>query len=236
MARLEGEIVNAKALGNEADAKELEALKAYYEQLERAQEKGLTLQEAQAQAAKAHQVIIDGAVKAEEKKVGVLKEQLDIVEKITAQILAAQQAQGIDKGGKLQKEINEQIDGGNFKRAKRLNERLADKIDEDLIRRKDDKVDKRNLNDIAKDMGIDTFRMNRDQMRAAIIKKRQDELKPGKKEEDDEGKVAAAEAKRNAAAEIVDRKAAAESLKNLVEKIHGLVAKIEPKLPQHALN
>lgn len=233
---LEGEIKDARAQGNEALAKELEATKAYYEQLERALEKGLTQQDALAAAAKAYQASIDGALKGKKKETEELEKQLGIVEKITAQILAAQKAQGIDKGGKIQNQIQQQIDGGNFKRAKRLNERLADKIDEDLIRRKDDKVDRRNLNDIAKDMGIDTFRMNRDQMRAAILKKRQDELKPGKKKEEDEGKVAAAEAKRNAAAETADRKAAAESLKNLVEKIHGLVAKIEPKLPQHALN
>jgi hypothetical protein len=227
---LEGEIVNAKALGNEEDAKELEALKAYYEQLERALEKNLSKQEAQAQAAKAYQASIDGAVKAEEKKVGVLEKQLDIVEKITQAILAAQQAQGIDKGGKLQNQIQQQIDGGNFKRAKRLNERLADKIDEDLIRRKDGKVDRRNLNDIAKGMGIDVFRMDKDEMRAAILKKRQDDLKPENKGLNKKEKAEKAEADKPAKADPVD------SLTRLVEKIHGLVAKIEPKLPQHALN
>lgn len=227
---LESEIKDARAQGNEALAKELEATKAYYDQLERSLEKGLTQQDALAAAAKAYQASIDGAVVAEEKKVGVLKEQLGIVEKITQAILAAQQAQGIDKGGKLQKEINEQIDGGNFKRAKRLNERLADKIDEDLIRRKDGKVDRRNLNDIAKDMGIDVFRMDKDEMRAAILKKRQDDLKPENKGLNKKEKAEKAEADKPAKADPVD------SLTRLVEKIHGLVAKIEPKLPQHALN
>lgn len=227
---LEGEIKDARAQGNEALAKELEATKAYYDQLERSLEKGLTLQDAQAAAAKAYQASIDGAVVAEEKKVGVLKEQLGIVEKITQAILAAQQAQGIDKGGKLQNQIQQQIDGGNFKRAKRLNERLADKIDEDLIRRKDGKVDRRNLNDIAKDMGIDVFRMDKDEMRAAILKKRQDDLKPENKGLNKKEKAEKAEADKPAKADPVD------SLTRLVEKIHGLVAKIEPKLPQHALN
>jgi hypothetical protein len=227
---LEGEIKDARAQGNEVLAKELEATKAYYDQLERSLEKGLTQQDALAAAAKAYQASIDGAVVAEEKKVGVLKEQLGIVEKITQAILAAQQAQGIDKGGKLQNQIQQQIDGGNFKRAKRLNERLADKIDEDLIRRKDGKVDRRNLNDIAKDMGIDVFRMDKDEMRAAIIKKRQDDLKPENKGLNKKEKAEKAEADKPAKADPVD------SLTRLVEKIHGLVAKIEPKLPQHALN
>jgi hypothetical protein len=227
---LEGEIKDARAQGNEALAKELEATKAYYDQLERSLEKGLTQQDALAAAAKAYQASIDGAVVAEEKKVGVLKEQLGIVEKITQAILAAQQAQGIDKGGKLQNQIQQQIDGGNFKRAKRLNERLADKIDEDLIRRKDGKVDRRNLNDIAKGMGIDVFRMDKDEMRAAILKKRQDDLKPENKGLNKKEKAEKAEADKPAKADPVD------SLTRLVEKIHGLVAKIEPKLPQHALN
>jgi hypothetical protein len=227
---LEGEIKDARAQGNEALAKELEATKAYYDQLERSLEKGLTLQDAQAAAAKAYQASIDGAVVAEEKKVGVLKEQLGIVEKITQAILAAQQAQGIDKGGKLQNQIQQQIDGGNFKRAKRLNERLADKIDEDLIRRKDGKVDRRNLNDIAKDMGVDVFRMDKDEMRAAILKKRQDDLKPENKGLNKKEKAEKDAADKPAKADPVD------SLTRLVEKIHGLVAKIEPKLPQHALN
>jgi hypothetical protein len=227
---LEGEIKDARAQGNDALAKELEATKAYYDQLERSLEKGLTLQDAQAAAAKAYQASIDGAVVAEVKKNEVLEKQLGIVEKITQAILAAQQAQGIDKGGKLQNQIQQQIDGGNFKRAKRLNERLADKIDEDLIRRKDGKVDRRNLNDIAKDMGIDVFRMDKDEMRAAILKKRQDDLKPENKGLNKKEKAEKAEADKPAKADPVD------SLTRLVEKIHGLVAKIEPKLPQHALN
>ena len=227
---LESDIINAKALGNEEDAKELESLKAYYEQLERAQDKNLTKQEAQAQAAKAYQASIDGAVKSEEKKTGVLKEQLGIVEKITAEILAAQQAQGIDKGGKLQAQIRQEIEGGNFKRAGVLNERLADKIDEQNIRATEKGRDRRSLNDIAKAEGIDTFRMSKDQMREAILKKRQADLKPENKGLNKDEIAKKAEADKPAKADPVD------SLTKLVEKIHGLVAKIEPKLPQHALN
>jgi hypothetical protein len=231
---LETKISEAIADGNLAEETRLEAQKKFNEVRDKAIDAGKTEKEAEDLAERARLAFIDTRADkekaAQDAKLARLKDELSITEQITKQIEAAQKAQGIDKGGKLQKEINEQIDGGNFKRAKRLNERLADKIDEDLIRRKDGKVDRRNLNDIAKDMGIDVFRMDKDEMRAAIIKKRQDDLKPENKGLNKKEKAEKAEADKPAKADPVD------SLTRLVEKIHGLVAKIEPKLPQHALN
>ena len=227
---LESDIKDAKAQGNEQLAKELEAQKAYYEQLERSLGKNLSLQESQASAARAYKASIDGAVAAEDKKTGVLKEQLGIVEKITAEILAAQQAQGIDRGGKIQAQIKQEIEGGNFKRAERLRGKLVDNINEQAIRGDGRDRDARSLRDIAKAEGIDAFRMSKDQMRDAIIKKRQENLKPENKGLNKEEAAKKAEAGKPAKADPV------ESLTKLVEKIHGLVAKIEPKLPQHALN
>jgi hypothetical protein len=231
---LETKISEAIADGNLAEETRLEAQKKFNEVRDKAIDAGKTEKEAEDLAERARLAFIDTRADkekaAQDAKLARLKDELSITEQITKQIEAAQKAQGIDKGGKLQKEINEQIDGGNFKRAKRLNERLADKIDEDLIRRKDGKVDRRNLNDIAKDMGIDVFRMDKDEMRAAILKKRQDDLKPENKGLNKKEKAEKAEADKPAKADPVD------SLTRLVEKIHGLVAKIEPKLPQHALN
>ena len=93
-----------------------------------------------------------------------------------------------------------------------------------------DGITRKSILDIAKDEGIDTFRMSRDQIRDAILKKRQDGLKPDKKGLNKDEVAKKAEADKPAKADPVD------ALTKLVEKIHGLVAKIEPKLPQHALN
>ena len=111
-----------------------------------------------------------------------------------------------------------------------MNERLADKIDEQNIRATEKGRDRRSLKDIAKAEGIDTFRMSKDQMREAILKKRQEDLKPENKGLNKDEIAKKAEADKPAKADPVD------SLTKLVEKIHGLVVKIEPKLPQHALN
>jgi hypothetical protein len=231
---LETKISEAIADGNLAEETRLEAQKKFNDVRDKAIDAGKTEREAEDLAERARLAFIDTRADkekaAQDAKLARLNDELSVTEKITKQIEAAQKAQGIDKGGKLQKEINEQIEGGNFKRAKRLNERLADKIDEDLIRRKDGKVDRRNLKDIAKDEGIDTFRMSRDQIRDAILKKRQDGLKPDKKGLNKDEVAKKAEADKPAKADPVD------ALTKLVEKIHGLVAKIEPKLPQHALN
>jgi len=231
---LETKISEAIADGNLAEETRLEAQKKFNEVRDKAIDAGKTEKEAEDLAERARLAFIDTRADkekaAQDAKLARLKDELSITEQITKQIEAAQKAQGIDKGGKLQNQIQQQIDGGNFKRAKRLNERLADKIDEDLIRRKDGKVDRRNLNDIAKDMGVDVFRMDKDEMRAAILKKRQDDLKPENKGLNKKEKAEKDAADKPAKADPVD------SLTRLVEKIHGLVAKIEPKLPQHALN
>jgi len=227
---LESEILDARAQGNEELAKEKEASKAYFEQLERSLAKNLSLQEAQANAARAYKASGDSAIANELKKEKVLKDQLTLLEKITKEIDEAQKLQGLDKGGKLQNKIKQEIEGGNFKRAERLRDRLAENIDEQFIRGDGKKKDRRNLVDIAKAEGIETFRMSRDQIRDAITKKRQENMKPENKGLNKDEKAKRDAADKPAKADPVD------SLTRLVEKIHGLVAKIEPKLPQHALN
>ena len=231
---LETKISEAIADGNLAEETRLEAQKKFNEVRDKAIDAGKTEKEAEDIAERARLAFIDTRADKEkaasDAKMARLKDELSITEQITKQIEAAQKAQGIDKGGELQKKIDDQIQGGNFKRAERLNERLADKIDEQNIRATEKGRDRRSLKDIAKAEGIDTFRMSKDQMREAILKKRQEDLKPENKGLNKDEIAKKAEADKPAKADPVD------SLTKLVEKIHGLVVKIEPKLPQHALN
>ena len=224
------DIVEAKALGNVEQAAELEASKAYYEQLERSLKKNKTLQEAITDATKAREAVIDGVLDKNKKVTKELKEQLALSVQIAAKIAAAQAKDKVDKGGRLEKRALDALAKGDFRGAERARKRLAGNEDDAAIQEAFGGEGKfgKNIKDIAKEQGIDTFRKTSKELReelAKLAKKRQDELAPGAGGKDKEA----------AKGKPVPPKDPMVALSDLVKDIKNLVAKIEPKLPQHAL-
>ena len=162
-----------------------------------------------------------------EQSVKKVKQELGLIEQITNKINAAANKNAIDPGGKIEKQIEAEIARGNFRAAARLRDELSVNTIEAQMRGTGEDRDRRNITDIAKAEGIDTFGKTREELRAEIMAKRQAGLKPENK---GLNKQQVEAQKNQAKTDPVD------SLTKIVDKIHALVAKIEPKLPQHALN
>lgn len=227
---LDAEIASAKRQGNKEELAALEASKAYHLELQASKEKGLSLDESIANANKARQNVIDGVIEKNQKELAVKKEitkeiekQLGLGEKIIADANAAEKKDRLDKGGKLEKQAAEAIGKGNFAEARRIGRQLKNREFDQSF---NDIVGKGDINQMARDAGIDTFRKTAQQLKEELIKKRQEEMKPEKEAE---------EAKKKKEEE----KRAADKPENLLQKsvdaIKEAVVSLEKKLPMPAL-
>lgn len=154
--------------------------------------------------------------------------ELSLIEKLNAQLIEAKTAKE-SKIKPLEEEFKRQIEGGKFKQAEMTMKQIEKKQEEAAIRiDAKGKVDRRDLEAIAREEGIDTFRKSKSEIRKEIIEKRKQKQPEEQKKEAEkkEQKVKEAEKK------VEDK---ADALFKMVESIKELVAKIEPKLPTHAL-
>lgn len=162
-----------------------------------------------------------------EKIVEKVKE-LSLLEKLNAQMVEAKTAKE-SKIKPLEEEFKRQIEGGKFKQAEMTMKQIEKKQEEAAIRiDAKGKVDRRDLEAIAKEEGIKTGGKSKAEIRKEILEKRKEKLPEEQKKEAEkkEQKVKEAEKK------VEDK---ADALFKMVESIKDLVAKIEPKLPTHAL-
>lgn len=125
----------------------------------------------------------------------------------------------------LKGDLKRQMEAGNFRQAERTIEKIARKEQEAAIRL-DEKGnrDTRNIADIAKAEGIDTFGKSQEQLRKEILEKRQGKTLAEIKKEEERKKEADKQPEKKA-----------DPLLEMVKMIKDIVAKIEPKLPQRAL-
>lgn len=233
--QLEEDITIARVVGNKEHAKELENEKKHFERLIEYLNQGLSLQDAITRAT------ADTAF--EVKKVEVngkevtknLKEQLTLSQKIREEIEKARQAEGIDRGGKLEQRAKEALAEGRFDKADRIAEQLALK---EMMREIQDlfgnegKIGK-NIGDIAKELGIDGFGKDRKELMEEVhkeLRKREEDAKKddAKKKEDVDKKKKDDDKKQGKADPM-------KLINDAVQEIKNLVAKIEPKLPPAAL-
>ena len=129
---------------------------------------------------------------------------------------------GIDP---LKGELKNQIEQGKFKQAENTIKKIAIKEQEASIRIDEaGKKDRRSLQDIARDEGINTIGKSKEELRKEILEKRKvkKEVDEVKKEKEKKGTDKEPEKK-------------ADALIDVVKLIRDIVAKIEPKLPTHAL-
>lgn len=169
---------------------------------------------------------------------------MTISQQISEDINKAEKENDIDPDGKLRDQVKKATDEGDFKKARRINEKIADNEKDQELRGVGEKKDKRSVKDIAKEEGIDTFRKTNDQIREEILKKReeenqkkeaenqkrkadedakkrQEEMKPGKEGEKDKPKD--------------NNSGVLNTISSAVDAIKTAVLSLEKKLPQPAL-
>ena len=232
---LDADIASAKRQGNKEELAALEAMKAYHIELQASKEKGLSLDEAMANANKARQNIIDGVVAKNKDELAIKKEitkelekQLGLGQQIIADANAAQRKDRLDPGGQLEKQAREAIGQGNFAEARRVGRTLEgrerNRAFQEAFGKKEGGIG-RNVQDIAKEQGIDTFGKTKRQLQDELMKKRQEEMKPGA-----EGK------KGDKPGEAAKQKEQPENLlQKAVDAIKLAVESLEKKLPVPAL-
>jgi hypothetical protein len=227
---LDVDIASAKRQGNKEELAALESMKAFHLELEASKEKGLSLDEAMANANKARQNIIDGVIEKNKKDLEgkreitkELEKQLGLGQQIIADANAAQRKDRLDPGGRLQKQAAEATGKGNFAEARRIGRQLRSREFDQSF---EEAVGKGDINQMAREAGIDTFRKTARQIKEELMKKRLDDLKP--KKEAEEAKKKKDEEKR-----------AVEKPENILQKsvdaIKTAVEILEKKLPMPAL-
>lgn len=179
---LDADIASAKRQGNAIEVLELEAMKAFHLELQASKEKGLTLDESINAATKARQGTIDKILQTKKEVTKELEKQLGLGQQIQANANAAERKDRLDKGGRLEKEAGEAMGVGNFAKAKRIGRQIERRETErefqEAFGKKEGGVGQ-NVRDIAKEQGIDTFGKTNKQLRDELMKKRQEEMKPG---------------------------------------------------------
>ena len=234
---LEVDIKDAKAQGNTELALSLEASKAYYEQLDRSLTKNKSLEEAITDATKARQTFLDGVLDKQQKVTKELKEQLSLATQMMAKIAEAEAKDKIDPGGKLEKRINDAMGDGNTGRAMRLAERLLVNEQDEAIQDAfggDNGGFNKSLTDIAKDLGINRIGKSSKELREEILRLAEEKNRKAKEEKDNDQKKKKDD-KDDKEKGRKDDQEMMKGLSDLVKDIKMIVAKIEPKLPQHAL-
>jgi len=229
---LDADIASAKRQGNAEELTALEAMKAFHLELQASKEKGLSLDESMANANKARQNIIDGVLKANKDELATKKEitnelqkQLGLGAKIIADANAAERKDRLDPGGRLEKEAGEATGKGNFAQARRIGRQIKNR---ETMREFQEAFGKkeggagRNVRDIAKQEGLNTFNKSNKQLQEELMAKRQEEMKPGA-----EGKKGDKPGDAPVPAENLLQKA--------VDAIKIAVERLEKKLPMPAL-
>jgi len=134
----------------------------------------------------------------------------------------------------LMEKFKEQLKEGKFDRAEKTLVKIAAAESEAKLRiNEKGERDKRNIKDIAREEGISTIGKSKDEIRQEILEKREAEKRKEKKPEEQKKEAEKKEAEKKEAEKKVEDKA--DALFKMVEAIKELVAKIEPKLPTHAL-
>ena len=188
---------------------------------------------------------IAGSFNKAERSTKKIKEELTESAKLLEDIATAERKQGADPGGQLRKKSQNQIEKGDFQGARTTAKKMQDNEIESSIRGVGKDRDRRNMADIGKDYGVRQQLGEASRDFADRIKR----VREGEETVDKFGKNKKIESRKEAPRDMVDKPGrdgqkspdkgspdkGKNTLENLVEKIHELVKKIEPKLPVAAL-
>jgi hypothetical protein len=229
---LDADIASAKRQGNKEELAALEAMKAFHLELQASKEKGLSLDEAMANANKARQNVIDGVLKANKDELATKKQitreiekQLGLGQQIVADANAAQRKDRLDPGGRLEKQAAEATAKGNFAEARRISRQLESRELNRSFKEQFGSTTGSDVESIAKLKGIETRGKTKSQLQKEIMGKRQDEMKPGAEGRKGEKPGEAA----------VPKGQPENLLQKSVDAIKTAVESLERKLPMPAL-
>ena len=247
---MDADIARAKRLGNKEELGELESMKAFHIEMEESLRRGLTMQEAVTNANKAKQAVIDGIVKLTRKEADqteeIRKNMVSI--KTVGELIAATKAAApmksfTEKAKEARQQVKELANflGGDFSRlnivdlAKKLGIETTKKGSRELFT----EIEKK-LQDISNKKVDIKFDKDSTKEQLIEIEKKVAAMKTG-----NEVKLDASSSISQIRSEMqkeIDLSLSSsegssllEKISSAVEKIHQLVAKIEPKLPTAAL-
>jgi hypothetical protein len=233
IADYEEAILQAKKDGNKEREVELGKQKAYAEELKRSLELGLSMDDAIKNAKKAQADYVKEITGELKEQTAEMQKQLGLSQEMLNSINERKAKEEIDPGGRLEDKFAKEQAAGNISGMERVQRQIAKREDQaatdKLFREvtgKEDRAARQSTRDMAKELGLDvTGKSNkelRDMIKADLEKKKQEKDDPTKKGEKE--------------AQKADKQTQqADALKDIVQKIHDLCAKIEPKLPQTAL-
>lgn len=240
-------ILKAQISGNEEEVKALNYKRDYNAALKQAIDAGMGKSEAEAFA--------DQIARARQEQAGINKE-LAISQQILKDIAAAEEKEGIDKGGKLQKKAQDQIARGDFAGARRTAGKIAENEAQAALTGVGQNRDRRAMADIGKDYGLSqSLGESNSSFRDRIRNARENGIyEDGSKLPAKKSALEEMKSKGSLKDELAAKKAGVDKpgqdgqkppakadtggkkgLDGLVEKILELVQKIEPKLPVAAL-
>lgn len=230
IADYEEGILQAKKDGNKEREVELGKQKAYAEELKRSLELGLSMDDAIKNAKKAQADYVKSITGELKEQTAEMQKQLGLSQEMLNSINERKAKEEIDPGGRLEEQFAKEQAAGNISGMERVQRQIAKREDaaatDKLFREvtgKEDRAARQSTRDMAKELGIDVTGKSNKELRDMI----KADLEKKKKEKDDPTKKGEKEAQK------ADKQQ--DTLQNIVQKIHDLCAKIEPKLPQTAL-
>ena len=142
---LDLEILKAQISGNEQEEKAVQFKKDYNSALKQAIDAGMGKSEAEAFA--------DQIARARREQAGINKE-LSTSQSLLKSIKEAESKDSVDRGGRLEKRAQDQIQRGNFAGARNTANQIAQNEIEASIRGSGQNMDGRSMGDIGKDFGL----------------------------------------------------------------------------------
>jgi hypothetical protein len=218
--------LKAQISGNEEEQKAVQYKKDYNAALKQAIDAGM----GKSQAAE----FADQIARARQEQAGMNKE-LSTSATLMKNIKEAEAKDSVDRGGRLEQRAQNQISQGNFTGARNTARQVQQNEIEQSIRGTGQNRDRRSMADIGKDFGL------RQQLgeKGSDFANRIKEAKEGNSIADNLGRSKKVEKPgqdgQKDAAKPDKQGSQKSTLETLVEKIHILVEKIEPKLPVAAL-
>lgn len=229
---LEQAIVQAKQDGNKQREVELGKQKAYFEELKRSLELGLSEEEAIKNATKARADYVKELAAVEKEVTAELQKQLSLSEDMLGTIERMKQEKAIDPSGRLQEKFSEAQAAGDISGMERVQRQIANREEKENLKQafQDFTGDKskfgKSVQQMAKELGVDTTgktsKQLREDVKAELEKRKAEEEKKAKKDEPQKQKEAKQEQQQ-------------EKLGGVVGEILGVCREIAGKLPQTAL-
>ena len=229
--QIEAEIDAAKLF---ADKEEVAALKkklAFEKAIAEALKQGMTLQEAITYATNKQNSALESVVNSNKKITKEMQKQAGLAGQMAADIAKMKHDEKIDPGGRRQQEFQKALNEGNSAKANRIQREIAgrerNKEINDMFKEFKGNINapNKNVKDMAKELGIDTFRKTVKQLQDEIeseLRKRKGKDKPGEEGKKEPGGGKGPENR-------------PDPNTGIIQSILNAVNNIDKKLPQTAL-